>query len=66
MTALSCYFRIPFLNTEFCFSYSEQNTLQGFAVDGYPDGTTQILVGKLSARVSPGADDNGTTDLIFH
>jgi len=66
MTALSYYFRIPVLNKEFCFSYSEQNTRLGFAVDGYPDGTTQILMGKLRARMSPGADDGETTDLIFH
>ena len=66
MTALSCYFRIPLLNTEFCLSYSEQNTRLGFAVDGYPDGTTQILMGKLRARVSPGADADGSTNLIFH
>jgi hypothetical protein len=65
MTERSCYFRIPLWNTEFCFSYSEQNTRLGFAVDGYPDGTTQILVGKLRARMSPGADSEGTTDLIF-
>ena len=65
MTALSCYFRIPFLNTEFCLSYSEQNTRLGIAIAGYPDGTTQLLVGKLRARVSPDAGANGTTDLIF-
>ena len=66
MTERSCYFRIPLLNREICFSYSEQNTRLSFAVDGYPDGTMQLLVGKLSARVSPGADDTGTTRLIFH
>lgn len=66
MTALSYYFRIPVLNTEFCFSYSEVNTPLGLAFDGYPDGTKQILVGKLRARVSPRAEDQGTTRLIFH
>ena len=66
MTAVSCYFRIPVWDTEFCFTYSEQNTRMGFTVDGYPDGTTQILVGKLRARMSPGADSDESTNLLFH
>ena len=66
MTALSCYFRIPLVNTEFCFSYSEQNIRLGFALDGYPNGTTQILMGKLRARMSPTDAAEGTTNLIFH
>lgn len=63
---MSCYFRIPMWNTEICFSYSEENTRLGFAVDGYPDGTTQLLLGKMRARVSPGAVTDGATHLIFH
>jgi len=66
MTELSYYFRIPIWDRGFCFSYSEQNTLLGIAMDGYPDGTTQILVGKVRAGMSPGADTEQSTDLIFH
>ena len=54
------------MNTEFCFSYSEQNIRLGFALDGYPNGTTQILMGKLRARMSPADAAEGTTNLIFH
>lgn len=66
MTAMSCYFRIPIWNREFCFSYSEVNTRLGLAVDGYPDGTTQILVGKLRARMSPGSRLKRLEDLTLH
>ena len=66
MTARSYYFRIPLVNTEFCFSYWEQNTRLGFAVEGYPDGTTQMVLGRWRARMSPGAKSAGSTRLIFH
>ena len=66
MTAKSCYFRIPIWDKEFCFSYADENTRLGLAIDGYPDGTTQILVGKYRARMSPGADSNLPEDVIFH
>jgi hypothetical protein len=66
MTELAYYFRVPIWDREFCFSYSEKNTRMGVAVDGYPDGTTQILVGKLRARMSPGAHPENTNDLIMH
>ena len=66
MTAVSYYFRIPLLDAELCFSYSEENTRRIFAVDDYPDGTTQILVGKLRARMSPEQQADRRTELIFH
>jgi hypothetical protein len=65
MTDMSCYIRIPIWNKEFCVSYSEENTRLGLALDGYPDGTTQILLGKLRARMSPGAKFTRSEDLTL-
>jgi hypothetical protein len=53
MIQRSFYFQIPLVSREICFTYPSEAPGRFFEIDKYPDGTTQLWLGRLWALSSP-------------
>lgn len=55
MQQRSFYLRIPLTGRDVCFTYPSEAPGRFFEIDKYPDGTTQLWLGRLWAITSPRA-----------
>lgn len=53
MQTRSYSFRIPLVNRELCLTYPSETPGRFFEIDKYPDGTTQLWLGRLWALSTP-------------
>jgi hypothetical protein len=53
MQVRSVHFRIPLANREIFITYPGETPGRFFEIDKYPDGTTQLWLGRLWALSSP-------------